>query len=291
MAYRFLNTDTDLTVALRRIAQSELGAAVAHLRDDKPPPASGVHDLRKRIKKVRGLLRLLRPGFAEFDAENAALRDTAQALSGLRDAEVRLATFDRLAGKPRPRNLSKLHDHLLAEREAAHHIHTDISPPRAELTALIRRAADWRIEGNDREVLHQGLTATRRAGIARMKAAARHLGVEEIHDWRKRAKDLWYQSRLLAPLWPQMLDPLAAALSDLTEDLGDHHDIAVLREMLHSVPPGTLSPVAMVDLHTRGTETQAEIETRAFAAGRRIYAGKPSAVADQWIDWWKAWRG
>lgn len=291
MAYRFLETDADLTAALRRIARFELGAAVAHLDRDRPPPPTGVHDLRKRIKKVRGLLRLVRPAFSAFDHENAILRDTARALAGLRDAEVRLATFDKLAGTPRPRNLERLHTHLEAERDAARHVHTDIAPPRIALHGLIERAAEWRVEGKDSEVLHQGLTDTRRAGIVRMKAAYRHRGVVEIHDWRKRAKDLWYQSRLLAPLWPRMLDPLAAALSDLTEDLGDHHDFAVLIDLLHQVPPGTLSPLAMVDLHTRATEAQAEIETRIFPSGARIYAGEPSAIADQWVGWWKAWRG
>ena len=53
-----------------------------------------------------------------------------------------------------------------------------------------------------------------------------------MHEFRKRAKDLWYLLRLLAGAWPGLLDPSAEQLHELTEMLGDHHDLAVLGEDL-----------------------------------------------------------
>jgi CHAD domain len=51
---------------------------------------------------------------------------------------------------------------------------------------------------------------------------------EAVHEWRKRAKDLWYHLRILEPVWPEVLGPLAAQAHGLSDLLGDHHDLAVL---------------------------------------------------------------
>jgi CHAD domain-containing protein len=116
MPYRLSPDDKTLRHALRRLARSELGAALAHVSDGPMTPA-GVHDIRKRIKKLRGALRLVRPGFAAFKPENAALRDAARALASARDAEVRLATLDGVF-PTLPPPLQPFRDHLSHLRDA-----------------------------------------------------------------------------------------------------------------------------------------------------------------------------
>ena len=54
-----------------------------------PGSRATVHDVRKRCKKVRGLLRLVRPGLGpDYRRANADVRDAARELSSLRDAHV-----------------------------------------------------------------------------------------------------------------------------------------------------------------------------------------------------------
>src|ERR687888_223363 len=51
-----------------------------------------------------------------------------------------------------------------------------------------------------------------------------------VHEWRKRSKDLWYHLRLLRDGRREVLAPAADRAHELSDLLGDHHDLAVLAE-------------------------------------------------------------
>jgi CHAD domain-containing protein len=291
MSFRLSVEDANLQAALRRIAQTELGAAAAHLSNSAAIPAGDIHDIRKRIKKLRGLLRLVRPGFSGFARENAALRDIGRSLASRRDADVRLATFDRLTKSGPPEDFAPLRARLVADRDTAHLDETPVEAPREALLAVFERSHDWRLKGRDHDILVAGLAATRSAARATMAKADRHRHPVEMHDWRKRAKDYWYQTRLLQPAWPEALDPFAAAASTLTEDLGDHHDIGVLADWIADLPKGLLSEDLESRLASLAQTAQSELEARIFPLGSRLFAGNPDAVARQWARWWQIWRG
>ena len=80
MAYAITPQDASVEAALRRVAQEEARHALEMVR------ATGelgprVHEMRKRVKKLRGLLRLVRPVFPDAAAENAVLRDAVNKLA------------------------------------------------------------------------------------------------------------------------------------------------------------------------------------------------------------------
>jgi CHAD domain-containing protein len=282
MSFRFQPDDPDLASALRRIAGAELQAALTAAGAGTLPPEA-VHGIRKHMKKLRGLLRLVQRDFPDFALENAALRDVGRVLSLRRDADVRVATFDRLFPVCPPA-LALLRQDLLARRDA-------ITPgpgqagTEAALRALLTRSAGWTLRGSDRSILRRGLARTRRKAAVAMVRAARSPEAEAIHDWRKRAKDFWYQARLLAPVWPEVIGPQCDSASALTEDLGLHHDIAVLLADLSVLPPD-----AATLFRDQARAMQQQIEARVFPAGRRLFAGEPEAMADLWLDWWVLWR-
>ena len=61
------------------------------------PEPEKIHQIRKRCKKLRAVLRLVRPGLSEFYAsENAFFRDAARVLSPLRDTQSVLDAYDGL---------------------------------------------------------------------------------------------------------------------------------------------------------------------------------------------------
>jgi hypothetical protein len=54
--------------------------------------------------------------------------------------------------------------------------------------------------------------------------------VTNLHELRKRVKDLWYQLRLIAEADRPLIRSLADHAHDLSDHLGDDHDLALLRE-------------------------------------------------------------
>ena len=60
----------------------------------------------------------------------------------------------------------------------------------------------------------------------------RHPTDETLHEWRKRVKDLWYVLDILQPIRPAFTKRRGEEAHKLADDLGDDHDLAVLRQVL-----------------------------------------------------------
>lgn len=61
-----------------------------------------------------------------------------------------------------------------------------------------------------------------------------------LHELRKRTKDLLYELELLCCVWPEMIGPLVEQAHHLTDLLGDDHDLAVLRAIAQEDSKGAL---------------------------------------------------
>ena len=84
---------------MRRVARGRIDHALDELRGKSDSTREeAVHEARKDMKKLRALLRLVRGELGDrvYAAENACFRDTARELSGVRDADVMLATLGDL---------------------------------------------------------------------------------------------------------------------------------------------------------------------------------------------------
>lgn len=291
MPYLIQKSDHDLQAMLRRVAAEELDAAVDRL-STSPVAAEDVHDVRKRVKKLRGLLRLLRFGLPVFADENAALRAAAAHLSAQRDADVRVATFDKVAG---PQAQAGAVRALLGAKETGATENggsADPVPPARDALLRIRaRVPTWTLEGRDRDVLQQGLAQTRRHARRAMAVAAAAPSAHALHEWRKRIKDGWYQARLLTPIHPENVKPVADQAAGLGEDLGEHHDLAVLADHLAALPESALPVDLRAEVLARIRAAQDVLEARSFAAGASLLAEKPKAMARHWAGWWQDWRG
>jgi CHAD domain-containing protein len=287
-----------LAAGLTRVAAERAEKALERLRGSSAADtetADAVHGARKDMKKLRTVLRLLRDelGAKRCKKENARFRDAARSLSETRDAEVNLETLDALgeheAALPEEA-LESWRKILDRDREAATNAARD-EPAVAEAIALIEAGLEairgWELEGDSWKLIDSSLIRTYRRGRRAMKAAAKRRGEADFHEWRKRAKDLWYELRLLSGSWPGPLEATADEAHKLTELLGDHHDLAVLREDLRQRNLGEEDTVALEAAIGRRQE---ELAAKAFPLGRRLYAEKPKDFSRRLRRYWRAWR-
>jgi CHAD domain-containing protein len=297
MAYR-LDLTTDTPDALRAAMREQLDDAVRRLRDDRADDAAkAVHEARKDLKKARSLLRLARPGLSRgvYRRENTALRDIGRSLSGARDADVLVQTVAEL-GEHYPGQLAEtqfqaLGAGLAAEAARARATEGDDAAEAAvvALDAVAARVGDWPLGRCDHETLVEGATREYERGCAALADVEKAPTLEQLHELRKRVKDLWYHGRLLEEAWPRVVKAQSKAAHDLSDLLGDDHDMAVLAERVEGgvdTSAGTAVDVgAVVELSAR---RRGELQAEALPIARRLYAEPPEAFRARLLEYVRA---
>ena len=297
MPYR-LNPDQSVPDELRRCAREQLDRAIEELSTGiHTDPVEAVHDARKALKKTRSPLRLGRGALDrdERRRENAALRHAGRELSSARDAEVMLEATedlaDRFAGRLPQTAFDAIRLHLVAERDPARRrlLESGLTAQVAdELKAVRARIDDWTLDRSGWKALEPGLKRSYARGRAGLEHARTKPTVENLHDWRKRTKDLWYHLRLLGPLAPGILGGAAKEADKLSKLLGDDHDLAVLHATLErgagDLKVDVDAVLALID-HRRD-----QLQAEAMVLGKRLYAEPPNVFVARMHRYWSASR-
>lgn len=298
MAYHLKHKDPSIEAGVRRIAKSQIEAAIGEIADDGLDNAGKVHQVRKRCKKLRALVRLVRPAFPDYAAENAAFRDAARSLSGLRDAHVMVETFDKLAGRHGDRfdrrRFQPIRERLLERRRAASG-EGDLASARLalfrdEMVEALDRSRGWTLEADGAEAFRGGLRKTLKRAAGALEAARKDPTTETMHALRKRAKYHWYHVRLLKEVWPATMEPLADELDRLGDILGDEHDLAVFQDEVVSLAGDGEDRGAATELRRLAGERRRELQTVGIALADRAFVGGAGGLAERLADLHDAWR-
>jgi CHAD domain-containing protein len=283
-AYR-LKDDEPLPEEIRRVARGRINHAIDELRGKTDStPEEAVHEARTDMKKLRALLRLARGELGEdvFARENACFRDAARELAGARDSDVMLETLVALA---LPSGTGwELRKAIQADREQGGP--GDRADAARDAVAILKEARkrvdDWPLERDSFEAVAGGLERTYRRGRRAFEATRAEPSVEALHEWRKRAKENWYHHTLLRSLWPPVMAAAGDEAHELSDRLGDDHDLAVLASWASE------NADAAPELFEAVEHRRAKLQEEAFALGARVYAEKPSAFVGRLKRLWEA---
>jgi CHAD domain-containing protein len=295
MSYAFRSDDRTVEAGLRRIALGQFEAARGELHSHRLGAHSTVHQLRKRCKKVRALVRLLRPAFRSYKRENAALRDMARPLSSIRDTSALIEAFDRLAGRFRgqvdARLVAQVRERLEARRARIDEkeIAARLEDFEKALGKAARRAETWKLDARGYAAIGKGLAQTYARARREYKAALSLPNGDTMHEWRKRVKYHRLQARLLKATWPPLMHAHIDAGEALSSLLGDHHDLIVFLDLLENGD-------VIDDAETRGMfrglidARQQRLAGEALQAGSFLFSEPPEALRQRWGGYWQAWK-
>jgi CYTH domain-containing protein/CHAD domain-containing protein len=281
---------------LRRIARGRAEKALEELAEARDSGlADAIHAARKDLKKLRAVLRLSRDqlGRKLFRAENGCYRDAGRLLSRSRDAEVKLETLAALRrrfGSAFPKDeaaewiraLERERDELIGDAENRR---APIQQAIEAIEAGRDRIGEWPLEQDSWGLLGPGLIRSYRQGRRALRRTLADPAAENVHEWRKRAKDLWYQLRIVREAWPELLGSTVETAHELSDRLGDHHDLAVLSDDL-----GGRGIERRGDFERLVARRQEELLDEALEIGRRLYAEKPNAFGRRIGSYWETWR-
>lgn len=282
---------------VRRLILRAIDRALGAILDPATDPHKTVHGVRRRCNEVRALLRLARGSLdpAVYTTEAARFRDLRHRLGGARDRAAALEAFDRLYAWAPPDTDRGLILPLRHALEAGRDQAIDMGPAPdlvrvGESLAQARSslgAIELTAEGFD--AIADGFTASYRRARKGMASARRAKDAESFHEWRKHVKHHRQHLRVLRPVWPAMLKPLAREAAQLAEALGDEHDLSVLALVLRDQKAETEGEAVRAALTLIAARRQM-LQADAMALGRRLFADKPQVAGHRMEAWALAWR-
>ncbi|MGE0022349.1 MAG: CHAD domain-containing protein [Hyphomicrobium sp.] len=293
MAFR-LRIDEPIEKAFRRAGVEQIERARRELTAARNAPATAVHEVRKCLKRIRALLRLARVGLGDavFRAENAHFRAIAASLSTARDDQVLLETVVKLAsehGATAGPALGRLKQAVLARRNGAADDSTaEFSDAEAALDRAARRFRRLRIDPNTFATLEKGLVRNYRKGIAERDRAYAEETDEAFHEWRKCVQTHWRHMALLSRAWPAQFEAHIQGARELSQLLGDDHDLAMLRDTLATLPADALSREDAETIRALVRAHQTALRGAARSHGLMLYAERPKAHGRRIAAIWAA---
>jgi CHAD domain-containing protein len=287
-----LRPDAPLDQALMAAARDILTKARDVITDPEKKTDEAVHDFRKSIKRWRSYLRLIEPHFGE-GAENlrAAARDIAKRLGGARDLRSTLDAVEDIRESAYELNDRALQTitgrieelRLAAEKQTIGA--ADRSEIGDEVSRWLTTISLWRLSDIQFHEISESLAGSYRRARRAMPKNWQKADGEVLHEFRKRIIDHRYQMEFLEPLWPRMTKIWIDETQRLREEIGQHRDLALLREMAAPHQP-------LARFRSRLTSAigrrQEEHLARAAKIASRVFAEKPRAFQARIDQLWLA---
>jgi CHAD domain-containing protein len=294
-----IRIEEEVQPAVRRIALKQIEVGIQEIEDAALDRHEVVHQIRKRCKKLRALLRLVRPCLGDvFRTENVFYRDLSRNLSSLRDAQALLESFDRTVAHFQQQvdedECTTIRQHLLEWRdaEAGHEdqLIAALEKTAQELRQAANRAEEWTLDATGFAAFEGGLARTYRRGRRALTVVQANPTTESLHEWRKRVKYHWYHSRLLRRMTPRLIRPHRIMAEELGSLLGQDHDLAMLGERVAPFAKPADSEDSANCFSRLITTRRAQIQEEALSMGRYLFAEEPKRLVDRWRSYWMAWR-
>lgn len=206
------------------------------------PGQNVVHDVRVLMKKARAAIKLLRSCLDEesFRREYGAFRDTGRIMCTWRESTVHRkllrdfrkrhpALFTRVKDENVIRHLLETHDDPASSAEK---IREDLLNIKDILHRSSSRLRFLNMKVPEQRLLIEELERTF-IMVSGCYLNARHNPKDvNIHEFRKKTKDLLYQLFFFRSLNPKAVRSLEKRLDQLAQDLGKYNDYAVLLRTL-----------------------------------------------------------
>jgi CHAD domain-containing protein len=288
-----LDPAVPMSEAVRRVACAELDAAYAAVASP-PDRHRGVHDARKCLKRLRSLLVLIRPGLPEpvFLNLTERLSTIAKGLAPARDAQALLDAIDKLGPVEDDDGavVRGLRAWLQQQRRAAERNleGSMASDAMRGLFGLRPAFANLAVYPDTFRPVAHGLRDSYRGARKAFARAFEKRDDEAFHDWRKTLQRHWRHMQLLAPCWPSELSARVELSRNLSQILGDDHDLAQLCKLVSAPTMVFASPEDTAAFLKRCRRRQKSLRREAETRGARLFVERSKPFVDRIEAYWAA---
>ena len=237
MAFR-LKLREPLPEGLKRVFCEQIDSALHLCQNPAKQRGVTVHEVRKHLKKLRAAMRLAIGAVGKncHAQEDRCVRDIGRLVSDLRDAQVRLQTFSHLRDKAAKNSIHqrfpRTEELLVLERDSFSAAFAGWQQQAIPQLENVKTCCGVATDGLNWKQICNAVCKTYRRGQRALVETIDDPDAENLHAWRKRVKDVWYQLRILQPLNRTVLEEMAHDAEVLSELLGSEHDLDFLRTRL-----------------------------------------------------------
>ena len=297
MAYRLKRSES-VPEGIKRVVTGEIDSAAERLQHcGAKNRDQAIHEARKSLKKIRGVLRLVRPELGEkYREENECFRDLGRQLSEMRDAQAIGEVFESLVGHNSRggemdafAGIRRGIESAKREKEQATDVERLILTTLDFLGSARERVAGWPLHNDGFTAVAAGLKRTYKRGRRALAKAQRNSNPLTYHAFRKRVKDHWYHIRLLESLWTEAQQARESSLHDLETWLGDDHNLVVLSEQMQNEPDRYGGQQNLARFLALAERYEKELRSNSLALGQRLYEEKPGEFIRRMEKLWNVW--
>ena len=157
----------------------------------------------------------------------------------------------------------------------------------ADMEQALCRLDNWPLKRVTTKSIRSGLKAACKKARRALAVARRSATDANLHELRKRVKDLWYDLRLLGGGRPPPIEALIKRFRDLGQKLGDDHDLAMLLAARTDNP--LPEPADWETLEKANNLRRLRLQRAALRLASKALLRKPGAFADFVACRWKTW--
>ena len=208
-----------------------------------PNVEDAVHNIRKTLKKIRAVLRLISDeiGYSSYLRENNFYRDIGRQLSEFRDLDVYLSVALDLEQRfIMELNYSCFTDLISKIKHDKAACLNQLIKPEGFPAELSQKLAIARINLEKVKItddsfnfVMRGLNRSYKKGRKALHMCMDDTGPEKAHQLRKALKNIWYQIRIIRPVYPIFFKAYAKSLRSITRVLGKLNDYAEFKNYLN----------------------------------------------------------
>lgn len=275
------------------IAKNLLNEAILECNSTELTNQQKIHSLRKKCKRIRGLLRIVRPNIGElYKKENVYFRDLARTLSNSRDQFALIETLEKLQNICDDNSIKEVITNIIGDLKLNlndRKFKSQLKNFHKSISSKLRQVKSWHVNSSGFLAVSGGIKKTYRRGQNAMYAAFENQTMENYHEWRKRVKYHYYHLELITPIWETILIQHTNEVHSLSEKLGYDHDLCVLENHLIINKKYSLNDISIQTLLNFINLEKNNTRKKIGSLGKRIYSEKPRDLIYKLDSWWNVW--
>jgi CHAD domain-containing protein len=293
VAFR-LKQGASISREIRRIVLKQLELAISELHTVGDPQSDdAVHDARRRVKKIRAIIRLVRPVLDKtYRVVDRDLSTVSRLLAPVADGRGIIETLTEIEQRY-PTVMSK---RTLAAASAGVLRNGARADRHAQAGGILKIAAGtlrsersrvkrWHIRREGFRAIAPGLENSYRRARRMMIATWSKPKPSNFHTWRRYVKDHWFHIRLLEGRCGNHLLSYEGRIEALDGILGEYHNVILLRDVL--VTDASLPREEAARCLRVVARYQRVLRRHAELLGARIYTERPGRFVRRVRQLWR----